>query len=253
VNCKPKATGAASVQAIAFSPDSQRFLTGGPDGTVQAWDVSNAKIMEDMAGKYPQAFSLATSSQYLALGSEDKINIMGLDGDGGVPPIDAPGKGALLVFNGDGSLLASANPSGRIDIWKMQGGQFTPVTSLIQEQAVALAFNPEGTRLAVGTAKNVHLIDVASGKEVARIPHTDIVNGVSYSPDGKYLATVSSKVLQLWNTEKLGPIEIKGESQDLISAACSRLFENLTHAQWETFFGSEKYVPLCENLPEPQD
>jgi WD40 repeat protein len=125
------------------------------------------------------------------------------------------------------------------------------VSSFIKEQAASLAFNPEGTRLAVGTAKNVFLMDVASGKEVARIPHTDVVNGVSYSQDGKYLATASSKVLQFWETAQLRQIEIKGESKDLISAACSRLFENLSRVQWETFFGNEDYTPLCENLPEP--
>ncbi|HEX9385723.1 MAG TPA: TIR domain-containing protein [Anaerolineales bacterium] len=252
-NCKPKVTEASSVQSIAFSPDNQRFITSALDGTVQAWDVSNAKMIENPSEEYPQAFSLATSSRYLALGSEDKINFVGVDGDGGIPPVEAPGKDALLVFNEDGSLLASANPAGRIDIWKVQNGQFTPLSSFIKEQAVSLAFNPEGTRLAVGTAKNVFLMDVSSGKEVARIPHTDIVNGVSYSQDGKYLATVSSKVLQLWETAKLRRIEIKGESKELISAACSRLFENLSRPQWETFFGSEEYQPLCENLPEPQE
>jgi WD40 repeat protein len=251
-NCKPKATAASSVQSIAFSPDSQQFITSASDDSIQAWDAASAKILEDLVGKYPPAFSLATSSHYLALGSEDKINIVGADGDGGIPPIEAPGKDALLVFNADGSLLASRNPSGRIDIWKFQSGQFAPLSSFIREQTVALAFNPEGTRLAVGTAKNVFLMDVASGTEVARIPHTDIVNGVSYAPDGKYLATVSSKVLQFWDTAKLRQIEIKSDSKDLISAACSRLFENLSRAQWETFFGTEEYVPLCENLPEPQ-
>jgi WD40 repeat protein len=175
-----------------------------------------------------------------------------LDGDGGLAPIEAAAKNALLVFSNDGSLLAAANPAGRIDIWKFQNDQFMPLSNFIKEQAVSLAFNPEGSRLAVGTAENVFLVDVTSGKEVARIPHTDIVNGVSYSQDGKYLATASSKVLQLWETANLRQIDIKGESKDLISAACSRLFENLSQVQWETFFGTEPYQPLCESLPNPQ-
>ena len=251
-SCKPKAIGASSVQSIAFSPDSQRFITSAPDGSIQAWDVGNAKLIENLTENYPQGFSLATSAQYLAIGSEDTINFVGLDGDGGIPPVEAAAKNSLLAFSNDGSLLAAANPAGRIDIWKLQNDQFTPLSNFIKEQAVSLAFNPEGTRLAIGTAKNVFLMDVMSGKEVARIPHTDIVNGVSYSQDGKYLATASSKVLQLWGTTSLRQIEIKGESKDLISAACSRLFENLSQVQWETFFGTEAYQPLCENLPNPQ-
>ncbi len=245
-SCKPKAIGASSVQSIAFSPDGQQFITSAPDGSLPAWDVGSTKIIENANETYPQGFSLATSAQYLAIGSEDKINFVGLDGDGGMPPIEAPAMNALLVFSRDGSLLAAANPAGRIDIRKLQNGQFMPLSNFIKEQAASLAFNPEGT------AKNVFLMDVTSGKEVARIPHIDIVNDVSYSEDGKYLATASSKVLQLWETASLRQIEIKGESKDLISAACSRLFENLSQVQWETFFGTETYQPLCENLPTPQ-
>ena len=249
-NCRPKTLDALSLQSIAFSPDSQRFITSDSDGNLQAWDVISAAAIENPNEKYPQTFSLTTSSQLLALGSADNINFVGVDGDGGIPPIDAPGKDILLVFSADGSLLASANAAGRFDIWKLQNGQFTSVTDFRKEQAVSLAFNPEGTRLAVGTARNAFIIDIPNGEEVARIPHTDIVSGVSYSPDGVYLATVSSKVLQLWETEKIQRIEIKSERDALIESACSRLFENLSQAQWQTFFGREEYQLLCNELPE---
>jgi WD40 repeat protein len=192
---------------------------------------------------------LATSLQHLALGSEDRIHLVGGNGNGAILPIETSAKDAILAFNGDGSLLASATPEGRINVWKYQGGQFTSVTDFATEQAVSLSFNTTGTRLAVGTANNVFIMDVTSGTEVARIPHTDMVSGVSYSPDGKYLATVSSKVLQFWETAKIRQIEIKSAREELIAAACARLFENLSEAEWESFFPGEAYQSLCANLP----
>ena len=88
----------------------------------------------------------------------------------------------------------------------------------------------------------------STGKELARIPHLDTVNGVSFSADGKYLATASSTLLQIWEIDKIQLIK----SDELIQAGCSRLFENFDPAQWSTFFGNEKYKTLCETLPVPE-
>ncbi len=120
--------------------------------------------------------------------------------------------------------------------------------SFDKERAVSLAFQPDGTLLAVGTAKYVYLMD-STGKELARIPHMDTVNSVSFSADKNYLATASSTLLQVWAIDKIELIQ----RADLIPAACSRLFENLSQAQWKAFFGSENPKPLCENLPVPQE
>jgi WD40 repeat protein len=236
-----------SVQDIAFSPDSQHFLATDLDGKVQVWDVRNAQLIEGPEQQYAPAFSLATSSQFLALGSSDKIQIAGVDGDGGVPPIEAAGENNLLVFNKDGSLLASVDSAGAVTIWGFQNGKFTAVTLFDKGRAVSLAFHPKGTLLAVGTATHVFLVDAKSGKELARIPHMDTVNGVSFSADGTYLATATSTFLKIWETDKIPLIK----SDDLISASCSRLFENLSRDQWATFFEGESYELLCEQLPEP--
>jgi hypothetical protein len=72
------------------------------------------------------------------------------------------------------------------------------------------------------------------------------VNDVSFSADGKYLATTSSTLLQIWELDKIQLVE----SEDLISVACSRLFENFSRPQWETFFPGDPYTPLCGTLQE---
>jgi hypothetical protein len=101
--------------------------------------------------------------------------------------------------------------------------------------------------MAVGTARYVYLMNTA-GQELARIPHIDTVNGVSFSADGKYLATASSTLLQVW---ELAGIELVA-NDDLISAACTRLFQNFSVTQWESFFRDETYQPMCEGLATPE-
>jgi WD40 repeat protein len=234
------------VRSIAFSPDGQQFITSDVDGNIQAWNISNAQLIEQPDENITEAFSLATSPELLAIGSKDKITI--LNGEGALPAIEARGENALLVFSRDGSSLAAADASGQIKVWKDRNGTFRAVTSFVKEQAVSMAFHPEGSLLAVGTAKNLHLINPDTGEEVARIPHVDIVNGVSFSADGTILATASSKVLQFWDIAKIQTIK----KETLAPTACSRLVENLDTAQWHVLFGEEAYRTLCENLPVPQ-
>lgn len=239
----------SSVRSLAFSPDSQQFITSDSEGNVQAWSLPSAELISDSDKKYTQVSSLAQSSEVLAIGSRDKIMIADANGDGAFPEIESLGENTFLAFSADGSWLASSDSSGKISIWKNQNGEFASPVSSTKEQAVSLSFNPSGTLLAVGTSNNVYLLDPATGREIARIPHIDIVNGVSFSADGKILATGSSKVLQFWDVSKIQRIR----KDDLVPTACSRLVRNFDTSQWSTLFGDEKYRTLCENLPVPQE
>jgi len=234
------------IRSIAFSPDSQQLIASDIAGNLQAWGVSTAQLIDQPDEKYAQVLSFATTPELLAIGSKDKITV--INGEGALPELEARGENALLVFSPDGSLLASTNSSGQINIWKHQNGEFTATTSFVKEQAVSMAFTPGGNVLAVGTAKNLHLINPDTGEEIARIPHVGIVNGVSFSADGKIVATASSKVLQFWNIENIQQIG----RNDIITAACSRLLANFNTAQWHTLFGNQEYRTLCENIPVPQ-
>jgi WD40 repeat protein len=66
----------------------------------------------------------------------------------------------------------------------------------------AVAFNPDGSRLAVASAdKTVSVWDTATWKETLRLKgHTDYVSAVAWSPDGKQLLTGSfDKTAKLWD------------------------------------------------------
>jgi WD40 repeat protein len=234
------------LKSIAFTPDSQKFIASDGSGGIQAWDVPGWQPVEDAGQKYPQADSLAGSSDYLALGMQDTINILGANGGGNIPAMEAPGETTLLAFNKDGSWLASTNSSGKIQLWKYQDGKFSDVSSLLREQAESLAFNADGSRLAVGTAQNVFLIDTASGQEIARIPYRDLVTGVAFSPDGKYLTTVSSNVLQRWEIAKIEKIK----SSELVQTSCLRLIEKFSDAQLQALIDDP--IPLCDSIGQSQ-
>lgn len=234
------------IQSLAFSPDSLQLITSDIDRTLQAWDALNGEPLPD-ADPLPQGSTLASTTGLLAVGTPDQILILGEDANGARPAIDFSGEKALMVFSPDGSLLALNSSTGQVTIFDYRNGQLAYLSSFQKGQAASLAFDPEGNLLAVGTSRNVYLMDVTSGKEVARIPHLSNVNGVSFSVDGRYLATGSSQGIQFWNMETMRLVS----SDELVASACSYLYEDLTSAQWQTFFGEEEQQPLCENLQEP--
>jgi WD40 repeat protein len=114
-------------------------------------------------------------------------------------------------------------------------------------QVTSLAFSPDSHRLFSGSSDGfVHLWDLTSGDELARLPHTDAVTGLAFSNDSKLLLTVSRKVIQIWQLSDVKLIP----TQDLINLACARLVTNLSQTVWTSVFLTEPYRLICPNLPQ---
>jgi WD40 repeat protein len=230
---------------IVFSSDSQYLITADSEGVVQRWNVTDGSLVDKLFEANSQAMSLAIHEEVMALGLIDKVVILNATSGQLVSEMDSPGDHQLMAFSSDGSLLAANNSSGQIYIWKRQGNDFSPLQNFSSEEAFSMVFNPSGDQLLVGVPGNVYFLNPLTGVEVARIRHKDIVNSVSYSADGKTLATASLRAIQFWDVGKIS--KIQGDS--LIDEACSRLTQNFDAAQWISFFNTEPYKKLCEDLP----
>jgi WD40 repeat protein len=239
---------AGEANAIAFSADSTRFITATTDGVVETWDTRTGKQINAF-DEGDTILSIAVSPAGIALGAKDKIVLLDANAEQQeIPPWNAPGENQFLSFNADGSLLASANSSGQVQIWKQANKTFDLLNTITREQPYSIAFHPQENTLAVGSVDNVYIFDAESGEELHRIPHNGLVYSVSFSPDGETLATAALKLIQIWNVAAL-PKPISG---DLTQAACSRLIQNFSESEWTVLFGDEQpYVKLCENLPIP--
>ena len=239
-------SASGATRDISFTADSTQLLVSQPGGNVDAWNLVTQEQTVSFAGGLENVASLTANSSQVALGVEDKIEILNANGEK-ITEIDSPGDHTLLAFNADGSMLASSNSTGFIEIWKLENGAASLVGSIQKESVVSMAFNPTGTQLAVGTTSTVYLIDPLTVKELARLPHAGTVTGVAYSGDGGVLATASLKALQLWDVSQIQILK----ADDLVDEACSRVVTNFSEVQWSNLFGDEPYRTLCENLPVP--
>jgi WD40 repeat protein len=239
---------AGDAYALAFSADSSRFITGTTSGIIESWDVKNGTLINSF-NEGDNILSMAAGPNGVVVGTADKLILLDSKAQQKVTEWQSPGENQFVAFNSDGSLLASANSSGQIEIWKHESGTYQLQKTVTREQPYSLTFSPQNDWLAVGTLDNVYIIDAASGEEVGRIPHKGIVYSVSFSADGKTLATASLKIIQLWDVSKLET----SKTADLIPKACSRLIDNFSKSQWQVLFGVDQpYIRLCENLPFPE-
>lgn len=231
---------------IAFTPDSQSLVTSSITGAVEMWNLTSLRKTANLAEEGSGAASVAVSPDYIALGMTDRIALLSPEGEP-LTEIESLGDHTLLAFNADGSLLASSNPAGLIEIWRFENGTFSKVDSIRKEFVRSMAFNPKGFSLAVGVRNTIFVINPLTVEETARIPQAGDVTGLSYSADGTVMATASSRAIQFWDVTRLEVID----SNELVPAACARLTMNFSEAQWSNFFGDEEYRVLCPALPVP--
>lgn len=190
------------LKSIAFSPDGNLVAVGStgelsnPIGSTTILDAASGQVLRTLAEETQSGWiwDLAFSPQ--------------------------TGQLATVAFSGDGIIWDVS--SGEIQ-YSLQG----------QGNGTSVAINPTETILATGDGVgNVFLWEAGSGLLLLSLPgHSSVpVTGLTFSPDGKYLASSS-----IDGTARLFVIP----PQDLLSLASSRLTRDLTLAECQQYLHAD--------------
>jgi WD40 repeat protein len=210
------------ITALLFSADGKTLVSAGSGSDkVRLWDVTDGKEIHsfDVRVSEQRALALADNGKTLASADGSQVTLWSLPGKGERPRIViTPAYSPVLAAWPDGMVLAVGTRRGFNLLDLNRRGKELGAAGETDSAVAGLAFSPDGKTLAAyhayserlrGTGEVV-LWDVAKQKELLRFGKPSRAarlagNGgpvLSFAPDGKTLATVSSEqgtAVQIWD------------------------------------------------------
>ncbi len=163
-----------------------------------------------------------------------------------------------IAFSPDGKLVASASPDHRVTLWDARDGKEVRQIKEMSSTASSLCFSPDGKALACATGRKefalseptLRLWDVADGKERCSFQVHDLLDGLTFSPDGKILAGVAefdrAGIVRLWDTRTGKELCRHTGHRDRVAAVAFSPDGKLVASGSRSFFGQDNSVHIWE-------
>src|SRR6266568_5801393 len=234
------------VNSIDFSPDEHLIATASTDGFAYIWNIADGSRRKLPHDGEVLTTMFSANGHYLATASGDRlVRLWRIDGMSAelihYLPIEDITK--TMGLSPDGRNLVAIGGGGpQRGVWDISGA--TPIRHFgftYEAPVTAIAFstssrNTNSEYLVTGHRDGIAIFwQITDGRQLARVTHSHKreVRAVTFSPDGRYIATASADgtaVVWLWRPE------------DLIAATRSRVNRDLTKEERRQYLPDELYL-----------
>lgn len=193
------------ISSVAFSPDGNTLVSSSWDNTMRLWNIHTGKYISTLKGDTyaPEYVVFNPNGQKVVSLDEGKMRIWDIDTGILEKTIDTEEEEIYsYAFSPDGRMIVSSAGK-KILFWDIDSGELKksiPVETWVN----SLAFSPDGNIIACSRYNGVSLYNSNTGElKKSFTGHIGSVNSVSFSADGKTLASCSrDSTVILWDLSK---------------------------------------------------
>ncbi len=202
-----------SIVTVAFSPDGKRIASGNSGGTICIWDISSRKRLKTIKG-YSTFVSFITFSQdsktITSVSSDQTIEQWNvLTGKLLSSKKETRDTRSFVAQSPDGKYTATGQgdpnreeTDNTISLWDNVTGKCIRTLTGHSLSVSALAFSPDSRFLASGSwDQTILLWNISTGKKIKMFEGYDDLTAITFSPNGKLIASGQRDIIRVWNLE----------------------------------------------------
>jgi WD40 repeat protein len=200
------------ITSVVFSPNGKFLVTAGNDTTIKIWEASTGLELRSLRGNAKLTYALAISpdGKVVASGGEDwKLRLWDFETGQQIRMIDVGDAINALAYSEDGHWLAAGLLGGVSRLWDCEGYASRDLVGGFSGHVQAITFSPDSKLIAAvrdDETARLSLWDVTTGElRHTFTGETDSAGSVSFSPDGKRLATTDKKI-RIWSVDQGYPL-----------------------------------------------
>ena len=134
---------------LAFAPDGETVVSGGPDSTVKLWSTTSGKVLRTFTGHrgWVRAVAFSPNGRHVLSGSNDKTAKLWDAPTGQLVRTFAGHRDSVwaVAFFRDGSRAVSGSFDKTIKVWDVATGQ--SALTINDNSIDAIAISPDGARI----------------------------------------------------------------------------------------------------------